>query len=418
MKFQRTTCFNKIASLRKRKRVVQGGTSAGKTVNIIARAIDKSIKVPQNETSIVSETMPHLRKGAMKDFIKIMKSTGRWRRKEWHATDRIYTFPNGSTIEFFSVDNEDKVKGPRRDDLYINEANNISFETYHQLMIRTRWEVWLDFNPTMSFWVHTEVLPDDDAELLIVNYTDNEALDDVTIGEIERAREKGFHNPSLPNDKLFDEGNVKNEYWSNWYRVYGLGLVGSLQGAIITDWKQIDTIPHDDEGNVLPQLVAYGLDFGFSNDPNALIAVYKMDGELYIDEIGQRKGLLNRDIAAWLKKETKRGVEIIADSAEPKTIADLQSYGFNMDGVDKSGGDYVNYSIGVVQSYTLNITKRSTELIKEIRGYVWAKNKRTGEQLPKPVDGLPDHSIDALRYVATMKLGATGTVDEDTWGIH
>lgn len=413
MKFQRTTALNKILGMTKRKKAVQGGTSAGKTVDIIAILIDKAIKIPNREISIVSESMPHLKRGARKDFIKIMKTTGRWRRSEWHATDNIYTFTNGSTIEFFSVDNEEKVKGARRDDLYVNEANNISFETYHQLMIRTRGDIYLDYNPVMSFWVHEQVMIDDDAEMLIINYTDNEALDIVTKREIETARSKGFKN--IDGNLINDAANVKNDYWANWFKVYGLGQIGNLQGAVYSNWSQVDDIPRDDEGNIIAKLLGYGLDFGYSNDPTALVALYSFNDELYVDELLYRKGMSNKDIANFIKANCVHGVEIVADSSEPKSIAEIQMYGLNIYGVTK-GPDSIMYGIKTLQSLPMRITKRSLNLIKELRGYLWAKD-RAGNPTSRPASGLMDHLLDALRYIAMTKL-SYGSIDVNTWSVH
>ncbi len=162
-----------------------GGTSAGKTFGILPILIDRAIKTPLLEISVVSESIPHLRKGALKDFLKIMKATGRYVDKNFNRTMLTYTFTNGSYIEFFSADQEDKVRGPRRNVLYINECNNITFETYHQLQIRTSHEIWLDFNPANEFWAYTELQDDEDVEWLTLTYKDNEALPLSIVKEIE-----------------------------------------------------------------------------------------------------------------------------------------------------------------------------------------------------------------------------------------
>ena len=256
--FVYTTAIKRLRKLRKRTRVVPGGTSAGKTFGIIPILIDKAIKTKLLEISIVSETMPHLKKGAIKDFKKIMMVTGRWNPKNWHDSDKKYTFPNGSYIEFFSADDEGRVRGPRRNILYINECNNLKFETYYQLNIRTDQEVWLDYNPTSEFWVDTEVLTDkEDTELLRLTYKDNEALSPAIIKELEKNRIKA----------------ETSKYWENWCRVYLDGEIGSLEGVIFSNWKQIDSIPK------LARLVGYGMDFGYSNDPTTLTACYLFNGQ-------------------------------------------------------------------------------------------------------------------------------------------
>jgi len=176
--FVYTTAIKKLRKLKKRIRIVQGGTSAGKTFGILPILIDKACKNELLEISVVSESVPHLRRGALKDFEKIMRSTNRWIDAHFNKSLLKYTFSNGSFIEFFSVDQPDKLRGARRNILYINECNNVNFEAYQQLSIRTSHEVWLDFNPTHEFWAHTELLQDKDSEHLIVTYKDNEALPD------------------------------------------------------------------------------------------------------------------------------------------------------------------------------------------------------------------------------------------------
>ena len=180
-----TTAIKKMLRLKKRKRIIQGGTSAGKTFGVLPILIDKAIREPLLEISVVSESIPHLRRGALKDFLKIMMMTNRYRDIQFNKSTLKYTFSNGSYIEFFSVDQPDKLRGARRNILYINECNNVPFEAYNQLAIRTSGDVWLDYNPTNEFWVHREVLKDDDSELIILTYKDNEALPESIVKEIE-----------------------------------------------------------------------------------------------------------------------------------------------------------------------------------------------------------------------------------------
>ena len=228
-----------------------------------------------------------------------MNGTNRWIQDHWHGTDMKYTFHNNSFIEFFSADDHGKVHGPRRNIVYINECNNISFDTYHALAIRSDQEVWLDYNPTHPFWVNEELTNDVDAEWLTLTYKDNEALSESIIKEIEKAREKAKH----------------SSYWENWWNVYGLGLIGSLEGVIFSNWSQIDRVPVDAE------LLGYGMDFGFTNDPTALVAVYRYDGEIIVDEVIYQTGLLNTDIAALMaSNDVHRHKTIFADSAEPKSM--------------------------------------------------------------------------------------------------
>ena len=291
--FVYTTAIKKLRKLSKRIRVVPGGTSAGKTYGILPILINLATKSKGLEISVVSESVPHLRKGALKDFLKIMKATGRYIDDHYNRTLLTYTFASGSYIEFFSADQEDKVRGPRRNVLYINECNNISFETYHQLAIRTSDHIWLDFNPSHKFWVHEELTNEDDAEWLTLTYKDNEGLPESIVKEIEKAKEKA----------------KTSTYWDNWWKVYGEGKLGSLQGAVYSNWTQIDQIPKDAE------YLGTGLDFGFTNDPTAAVDVYKYNGKLIFDEVLYQKGMHNNAIAAALKGEKRY---IVADSAEPK----------------------------------------------------------------------------------------------------
>lgn len=398
--FVYTTAIKKLRALRrlkKRTHVIPGGTSAGKTYGILPLLTDRAAKSEGRHISVVAESVPHLKKGAMKDFIKIMKSTRRWVEGRFNKTDRIYTFGNGSTIEFFSADSETSVRGPRRNILYINECNNLSFETYYQLAIRTDGEIWLDFNPSNEFWVHTEVMPDPDAVTLTLTYRDNSALAPSIVREIEKNRGKAFFDETLEGEALFAEENIKSSYWANWWKVYGLGLLGSLEGIIFKNWDQIAAVPAG------AKLLGYGQDFGFTNDPAATVAVYSYDGKVVVDQLIYERGLINADLAARFKSlGVNRGLPIWADKAEPKSIKELSGYGFRIDGADK-GPDSINFGIDLLQGYDLLITSRSVDLIKELRTYIWETDRKTGKPTNAPKDA-NNHAIDALRYFAVMAL--------------
>lgn len=374
--FKYTTAIKKIRSLTKRKKVIQGGTSAGKTFGILPILIDKAARTPMLEISVVSESIPHLRRGAMKDFLKIMKLTNRYVDAHWNRSLLTYTFANGSYIEFFSADMDDKLRGARRNILYVNEANNVTFEAYLQLSIRTNKEIYIDFNPTQEFWAHTEVVPQDDADFIILNYQDNEALDENIVKEIESAKEKA----------------KTSSYWENWWKVYGLGEIGSLQGAVFNNWKQIDKIPEE------AKLIGIGLDFGYTNDPTAIVEVYNWNGQRIINELCYRSGMLNTDIAKILPSN----VPIYADSSEPKSIEEIRRFGKTIRGVTK-GKDSINYGIQVMQSQEYLVTSKSTNLIKELRGYIWDTDK-SGTKLNKPID-YNNHGLDALRYHEMETIG-------------
>lgn len=388
--FRYTTAVKKLRKLKKRIKKIPGGTSAGKTFGIIPILIDKAIKTPLLEISIVSESIPHLRKGAMKDFLKIMKATGRYNDKNWNRTLLTYYFSNSSYIEFFSVEQEDKVRGPRRNILYINECNNVNFETYHQLAIRTDKEIWLDYNPTHEFWAQTELKDDPDVEEVVLTYKDNEGLSESIVREIEKALTKGFHDPEA--DNLFLESNIKNKFWANWWRVYGLGQTGSLEGVIFNNWSVINAIPED------AKLLGIGLDFGYTNDPTAIIEVYQWNGKRIVNERCYRTKMVNDDIANVLPDN----LIIYADSAEPKSIEEIKRRGKLISGVTK-GKDSINFGIQIMQRQNYLVTSNSTNLIKEFRNYTWDTDK-TGNKINKPIDAF-NHAIDALRYHEMESIG-------------
>ena len=372
---KRTTAINKILALKKRIKIIQGGTSAGKTFGILPILIDKAAKKGGLEISVVAESIPHLRRGALRDFIKCMKWTNRFVDDRFNKSLLKYEFANGSFIEFFSADDSSKLRGARRDILYVNECNNVNFEAYNELSIRTKHEVYLDFNPANEFWVE-EIKEDKEADFIILTYKDNEALDKGIVDQIEKNRLKA----------------ETSTYWRNWWKVYGLGELGMLEGVVFSNWKQIDTIPKE------ARLVGIGLDFGYTNDPTSCIEIYKHNEKRILNEIVYQTGLLNSDIANKLPKD----VPVYADSAEPKSIADIQRYGITIKGVTK-GRDSINYGIDVMQRENYLVTSNSTNLIKELRSYCWDTDK-TGKRLNKPIDNF-NHAIDAVRYHEMETLG-------------
>jgi phage terminase large subunit len=374
---KRTTAINKILKLKKRVKIIQGGTSAGKTFGILPILIDKATKTPRLEISIVAESIPHLRRGALKDFLNIMKWTNRFFDSRYNKSLLRYEFANGSYIEFFSADDSSKLRGARRDVLYINECNNVAFNSYNELSIRTKSDIYLDFNPANEFWVHTELKDEVDSDFLILTYRDNEALDPRIVREIEKNKAK----------------SKTSAYWENWWRVYGEGLVGMLEGVVFTNWKVIDKIPDE------AKLLGYGVDFGYSVDPNSIIEVYNLDGQRILNEICYETGLVNTEIAKRMKNE----VIAYADSSEPKSIEEIRRTGQRIKGVAK-GSDSINFGIQIMQSQSYLVTSKSANLIKELRSYCWDKDRKTGAQIGKPVPFL-DHAIDAVRYHEMESLG-------------
>jgi phage terminase large subunit len=372
----RTTAIRKILRLRNRIKIIQGGTSAGKTFGILPILISKAAKRPLMEISVVAESIPHLRRGALKDFLSMMKSGFRYVDKRYNKSLLRYDFDNGSYIEFFSADDSSKLRGARRDILYINECNNIEFEAYNELAIRTKREIYLDFNPANEFWVHTELKNEPDTDFVVLTYKDNEALDKGIVKEIEKNRLKG----------------LTSSYWANWWNVYGLGEMGSLQGVVFSNWKQIDTIPTE------ARLLGYGVDFGYTADPTSIVEVYTYNGQRILNEICYQTGLVNTEIA----KKLQKNIIAYADSAEPKSIEEIRRTGQLIKGVTK-GLDSVNFGIQIMQSQEYLVTSQSTNLIKELRSYCWDKD-RSGKQINKPIANY-NHAIDAVRYHEMESLG-------------
>jgi phage terminase large subunit len=365
-----TTSIHKIMAMKKRLKIIQGGSSAGKTIATLLILINRAQIEKGKLISVVSETFPHLKKGAIRDFLNIMEGHNYFNEASWNRTDYIYTFETGTKIEFFSADSSDKVRGPRRDVLFINEANNIKFETYTQLAIRTNEDIYIDYNPVTEFWVHTDIIPKLEHDFVILTYKDNEGLPPAIVKELESRKDK-----------------------KGWWDVYGLGLLGSIEGKIYKDWQIIDEVPFE------ARLERYGIDFGYTNDPTAIVAIYRYNGGFIVDEVTFQKGLSNRQIADILLNERRELV--IADSAEPKSIDEIASYGISIVGADK-GPDSVRNGIQLVQDQRVSMTKRSVNIIKEYRNYLW-KTDRDGKILNVPESGF-DHAMDSLRYAVTTLI--------------
>lgn len=388
--FGRTTAIDKLLKMKARKKVVQGGTSAGKTHGIIPCLIDKATKAPRLKITVVAETVPAVKDGAVSIFKDVMIDTNRWVEKRWISNPLQYTFANGSVIQFKAFDTIGKAKSAgKRDILFLNEANHISFEIADALMIRSK-ETWIDYNPDNEFWAHTEVLPEHNSEFLLLTYKDNEYCPKETIEDLEIKINKAFYDSKKDWN---DNKNVKSEYWSNWCKVYISGLTGSLQGVIFNNWKQIATLPPE------ARLIGYGLDFGYTNDPTAITEVYLWDSQRVLNEICYTKGLSNAQIAKYITTK----LPCYCDSAEPKSIAELKSYGVNAKAVTK-GTDSIKFGIQTIQQNDYLVTAGSMNLIKELRKYAWAKDKATGEQLNEPIDNF-NHLIDGWRYHEMETLG-------------
>jgi len=364
MSYQLTQATRKIRALEGRIRIVQGGTSAGKTIGILQHLIDLAQRDKRPTlTSIVSESFPHLKRGVIRDFLSIMQEQHYFSEKRWNKTDYVYTFETGSKMEFFSADQPGKVRGPRRDRLFENEANNIPFETHEQLEVRTKQFVILDYNPVADFWgLHL------DGQKIILTYRDNEALDPRIVSSIEdRKHRKG------------------------WWKVFGEGELGEIEGAIYTDWHIIGEIPKE------ARLERYGLDFGYRPDPTAIVAVYLFNGNYILDEVAFSPELKNSNIASIFLNIDR--ALIVADSAEPKSIDELKGFGLNVVPCEK-GADSVKHGIKILQDQVIQVTSRSLNIIKEYRNYLWATD-RDGNIIPGVPESGYDHTMDAARYAIT-----------------
>lgn len=379
--FKPTTATQKIFSLRKRIRAVAGGTAASKTISILIWLIDYSQTSPNKVVTVVSESFPHLEGGAIRDFKSIMTLQGYWEDWRWNESKHFYTFSTGTIIEFRSIDKFGKAHGPRRDILFLNEANNIDYRIADQLITRTREIVWMDWNPSEEFWFYTEMLGKrEDVDFITLTYLDNEALDITTKSEIE----------SHKNNK-------------NWWQVYGLGQLGEIESRIYKGWQVIDEIPHN------AQLKVRWLDFGYSNDPTSIGDIYYYDGGYIFDERMYRTGMLNQNLSQFLNNLEYPETVVVADSAEPKSIDEIQIAGVNIIGVSKSRGEsktdtFVKWSIGLVQGLRCSVTKRSVNTLKEYRNYLWLTDKDgtiINEEDPK----LANHSMAGIRYGMVFLLG-------------
>jgi len=301
----------------------------------------------------------------MRDFLNIMQGHKYFKEKNWNKTESYYEFETGSKIEFFSVDQADKVRGARRDRLFINEANNVSFMAFEELEVRTKEFIFLDWNPTNEFWWYTDVFGQrDDAEQLILTYKDNEALSKEIIESIEQRKNR-----------------------KGWWQVYGLGQLGEVEGKIFRDWQIIDEIPHE------ARLERYGLDFGYSNDPTSIIGIYSYNGGFILNEVCYMKGMSNKEIADTLKNCDR--ALVIADSAEPKSIDEIRGYGINIQPSHKGPGS-VQQGIQFVQNQKISITKNSINTIREYRNYLFIVDK-DGKITNEPEHQF-SHSMDAIRY--------------------
>ncbi len=352
--------------------VNKGGTRSGKTWSLLQLCATLATHCDGILISVVGETIPFLKRGAIRDFHSMMG--GAWNADKWNATDLVYSFDNGSQIEFFSADNEGKVHGSARDVLFINECYFVDWEIYRQLEVRTRALIFLDYNPRSRFWVDDNILGKPDVALIHSTYKDNPFLTDRQRQAIEAYKD--------------DE---------NWWRVYGLGEMGSVEGLIYTRWATVPEMPSTFKREF------YCIDFGFTNDPTSILRVRLSGGELWVEELAYRNAMLNGDIVNVLQQNhVQKNAQIVCDSAEKKSIAEINNIGgFRAVACVKGIGSVVS-GITMVQAYKINVTKNSLGVIDELRNYSW-KRDANGNYINIPIDRY-NHSLDALRYGVTTFL--------------
>ena len=373
--FQTSVIFERNYNTDAEVVVNQGGTSSGKTYSILQVLCLKAIEQPDQVISVVGQDVPNLKSGALRDMQSIVASSADIQSwiKGYNASDRIFTFHNGSIMEFKSYQDSQDAKSGKRDYFFLNEANGISFEIYSELAMRTKKKVYIDYNPNARFWVHEKLIGKEGTELIISDHRHNPFLPEIIRKKIEALR------------------NEDEELW----KVYARGMTGKIEGLIYRNWGTIGTIPHE------AQLIGMGMDFGFTNDPTACVMVYRYNGELIIDEILYLKGYTNQDISQFFTHSgINKSVPIVADSAEPKSIEELRRMGWRIEGANK-GKDSILNGIDILKRFRFNVTTRSSNLIKELNAYKW--KEKDGNATNVPIDSF-NHGMDALRYLALNKL--------------
>ena len=371
-KIQVNKVYGHLKNSDKKIVVEQGGTRSGKTYNIILWIIFYYCGKNEGKTiTIARKTFPAVRSSVMRDFIDILKAADLYREENHNKSNSEYIL-NGNLVEFISMDQPQKIRGRKRDLAFLNEANELTFEDWQQIIFRTNGRIILDYNPSDTFhWIYDKVIPRDDVDFFQTTYKDNPFLDDTIIKEIERLRDTDEH------------------YW----RVYGLGERGTNRAQVF-QFTTIQQIPQT------AKFLSFGLDFGFTNDPSALVGCYKEGDNLYFEELLYSTNLTNQDLAREFSKlEIGRYDEIFGDSSEPKSIEELHRMGWNIKPTQK-GADSVNAGIDMLKRYKIHII--GSNLMKEMENYKWLEDKN-GNLLNKPEDKY-NHLIDALRYGVYNKL--------------
>jgi phage terminase large subunit len=358
--------------------VNQGGSSSSKTYSILQVLFKLAIENQRFVITVVGQDIPNLKRGAIRDASNIVSTSLAIQSMidRWNGSDKIYHFKNGSIIEFTSYESSQDAKNGKRNVLFVNEANGIDYSIFAELDLRTSYRTYIDYNPNAEFWVHEKVLKLPNIAYFISNYKHNPFISESITESIERLE---YQDPQL-------------------WRVYGLGQTGKIEGLVF-DYKIVDSMPQ------YLNKEAFGLDFGFTNDPTTLIHCGISDGQIYTREVIYQKGLTNSDINNLLRSNNiSKNSIIFADSADPKSIQELKLYGWNIRPADK-GPDSISYSISLLKQYgTINITKDSINFIKEAKAYKW-KEERSGNRTNQPIDAF-NHAWDATRYWALGMLAA------------
>lgn len=355
---------------------LQGSARSSKTYNVLIWLIVYCLSHPNTRLSIVRATLPAIKGSVLVDFKEILKRMGIYNERSLNKSELIYTFANGSWAEFFSTDSEQKLRGRKRDILFVNEANELGFIEWQQLKMRTTRLSIIDYNPSFSdeHWICETVNQDPRTFHSVTTYLDNPFLEQTVIDEIESLREK---NQSL-------------------WQVYGLGQQAVIEGLVFKHFGICETIPP----HVRHRFI--GMDFGFTNDPTAICEV-ALDGDaLYIDEIAYRTQMLSSDIITTLREAAPK-MHIISESADPRLIQEIYRAGIDIHPVKKFPGS-IEAGLSKMQEYRIIITKRSTNVAKELRNYTYRQDK-DGRWLNVAIDCY-NHAIDAVRYVVMEQFMA------------
>jgi len=371
---EQTTSLRKIAALTKRIKMIAGGQGAGKTIAILILLVNHASSNADKEILIISEELTKMRLTVIKDFVKVMKGFGIFESRRFIAST-LYRFPNGSFIKFIGLDKSDVGKGLRSDVAYFNEINKIDIESYRQVATRSKL-IYGDYNPDAEFFVDEDIKTRDDCDFLTLTFQDNEFLDKAEREEILRYKELGYN----------ASGEIINKYWANKWRVYGLGMIGSIDGVVFENWDTIEELPKE------ARLLFYGCDFGYSVSKFAVVGVYQYNGQYIFKQLVYKTKLTNPQAAEELiNNGYEEGVLVYCDSAEPKSIQELIDNGINAVPCEAKK-DIKTFAIQKLNTVEFSVLKDSTDFINELRYYVW------DEKTLKPKKSDRDHLMDALLY--------------------